>query len=142
MDITMEKTTVGEENPYLDIEMESKETDDTVIYDDVAPDDIKGPEKGEKPSIEPRQSCQENFLKLQRMLYIVTAVGIISLLTAAASLALTLSVMNAQNTMDSLRCSADCLNNSSIQGTQGGFVFCGDKSPNRILVWCEVKTRI
>ena len=32
----MEKTTVGEENPYLDIEMESKETDDTVIYDDVA----------------------------------------------------------------------------------------------------------
>jgi len=106
MDIAMEKETVGEENPYFEIEMTSKQTDDTAIYDDVAPDEIIGPEKGGSPSTEPAQSCaQENFLQLQQMLYIVTAVAIISLLTAAASLALALIVMNSQNT-----------NNAAVQG--------------------------
>ena len=128
MDIAMEKTTVGEENPYFEIEITSKQTDDSVIYDDVAPDEIIGPEKGGPPSTEPAQSCaQENFLKLQRMLHIVTAVAIISLLTAAASLALALIVMNSQNTKDSVRCSADCVNNAAVQGTQVGFVFCSHK---------------
>lgn len=121
MDVTMEKTTIGEENPYFEIEMASKQTDDAVIYDDVAPDEIIGPEKGEPPSKEPAQSCsREDFLQLQRMLHIVTAVAIISLLTAAASLALALIVMNSQNNSDSLRCSADCVNNAAVQGTQGG----------------------
>ena len=124
----MEETTMGEENPYVEI-IESKQTDDDAeTYDDVAPD------KGRTPSTEPSQSCQENFLKLQRMLYIVTAVTIISLLTAAASLALALSVMNSQNTTHSLRCSADSVSNAAVQGTQGGLVFCSDKSHNRILV--------
>ena len=110
MDIAMEKTTVGEENPYFEIETTSKQTDDAVIYDDVAPDEIIGPEKGGPPSTEPAQSCaQENFLKLQRMLHIVTAVAIISLLTAAASLALALIVMNSQNT--------DAVKNAAVQGT-------------------------
>ena len=127
MDIAMEKTTVGEENPYFEIEIASKQTDDAVIYDDVVPDEIIGPEKGGPPSTEPAQSCQENFLKLQRMLYIVTAVAIISLLTAAASLALALIVMNSQNTKDSVRCPADCVNNAAFQGTQVGFVFCSHK---------------
>ena len=118
MDIAMEKTTVGEENPYFEIETTSKQTDDAVIYDDVAPDEKKGPEKGGPPSTEPAQSCaQENFLKLQRMLHIVTAVAIISLLTAAASLALALIVMNSQNTKDSVRCPADCVKNAAVQGT-------------------------
>ena len=122
----MEETTMEEENPYIEI-IESKQTDDDAeTYDDVAPD------KGRTPSTEPSQSCQENFLKLQRMLYIVTAVTIISLLTAAASLALALSVMNSQNTTDSLRCSADSVSNAAVQGTQGGLVFCSDKSHN----WC------
>ena len=123
----MEKTTVGEENPYFEIEIASKQTDDAVIYDDVAPDEIIGPEKGGPPSTEPAQSFQENFLKLQRMLYIVTAVAIISLLTAAASLALALIVMNSQNTKDSVRCPADCVNNAAFQGTQVGFIFCSHK---------------
>ena len=123
----MEETTMGEENPYIEI-IESKQTDDTETYDDVAPD------KGGTPSTEPAKFCQENFLKLQRMLYIVTAVAIISLLTAAASLALALSVMNSQNTTDSLRCSADCVSNAAVQGTQGGLVFCSDESHNRRLV--------
>ena len=123
----MEETTMGEENPYIEI-IESKRTDDTETYDDVAPD------KGGTPSTEPAKFCQENFLKLQRMLYIVTAVAIISLLTAAASLALALSVMNSQNTTDSLRCSADCVSNAAVQGTQGGLVFCSDESHNRRLV--------
>ena len=128
MDIAMEKTTVGEENPYFEIETTSKQTDDTVIYDDVSPDEIIGPEKGGPPSTEPDQSCaQENFLKLQRMLHIVTAVAIISLLTAAASFALALIVMNSQNTKDSVRCPADCVNNAAVQGTQVGFVFCSHK---------------
>ena len=104
---------MGEENPYIEI-IEFKQTDDDAeTYDDVAPD------KGGTPSTEPAQSCQENFPKLQRMLYIVTAVAIISLLTTAASLALALSVMNTQNTTDSLRCSSDCANNAAVQGTQG-----------------------
>ena len=86
----MEETTMEEENPYVEI-IESKQTDDDAeTYDDVTPD------KRGTPSTEPSQFCQENFLKLQRMLYIVTAVAIISLLTAAASLALALSVMNSQ----------------------------------------------
>ena len=126
----MEKTTVGEEleeNPYIEV-MESKQTDDAVVYDDVVPD------KRGTPSTEPAQSCQENFLQLQQMLYIVTAVAIISLLTAAASLALVLTVMNSQNTTDSLRCSADWVNNAAVQGTQVGFVFCSDKSHDRRLV--------
>ena len=128
MDIAMEKTTVGEENPYIEIEIASKQTDDAVIYDDVANDEIIGPEKGGPPSTEPAQSfAQENFLKLQRMLHIVTAVAIISLLTAAASLALALIVMNSQNTKDSVRCPADCVNNAAFQGTQVGFVFCSHK---------------
>ena len=109
----MEETTMGEENPYIEI-IESKQTDDTETYDDVAPD------KGGTPSTEPAKFCQENFLKLQRMLYIVTAVAIISLLTAAASLALALSVMNSQNTTDSLRCSADSVSNAAVQGTVRG----------------------
>ena len=118
MDIAMDKTTVGEENPYLEIETTSKQTDDAVIYDDVVPDEIIGPEKGGPPSTAPAQSCaQENFLKLQRMLHIVTAVAIISLLTAAASLALALIVMNSQNTKDSVRCRAHCVNNAAVQGT-------------------------
>ena len=128
---TMEKTTVGEEleeNPYIEV-MESKQTDDVVVYDDVVPD------KRGTPSTEPPQSYQENFLQLQQMLYIVTAVAIISLLTAAASLALVLTVMNSQNTTDSLRCSVDCANNAAVQGTQVGFVFCSDKSHNRRLLW-------
>ena len=119
---------MGEENPYIEI-IESKQTDDEETYDDVAPD------KGGTPSTEPAQSWQENFLKLQRMLYIVTAVTIISLLTAAASLAFALSVMNSQNTTDSLRCSADSFSNAAVQGTQGGLVFCSDRSHNRRLVW-------
>ena len=119
---------MGEENPYIEI-IESKQTDDAETYDDVVPD------KGGTPSTEPAQSCQENFLKLQRMLYIVTAVTIISLLTAASSLALALSVMNCQNTTDSLRCSSDSVSNAAVQGTQGGLVFCSDKSHNRRLVW-------
>ena len=128
MDIAMEETTMEEENPYIEI-IESKQTDDDAeTYDDVTPD------KGGTPSTEPSQFCQENFLKLQRMLYIVTAVAIISLLTAAASLALALSVMNSQNTTDSLRCSADCVSNAAVQGTQGGLVFCSDESHNRRLV--------
>ena len=126
--VAMEETTMGEENPYIEI-IESKQTeDDAETYDDVAPD------KGRTPSTEPAKFCQENFLKLQRMLYIVTAVTIISLLTAAASLALALSVMNSQNTTDSLRCSADCVSNAAVQGTQGGLVFCSDKSHNKRLV--------
>ena len=124
----MEETTMEEENPYIEI-IESKQTDDAETYDDVAPD------KGGTPSTEPVQSCQENFPKLQRMLSIVTAVAIISLLTAAASLALALSVMNSQNTTNSLRCSADCVSNAAVQGTQVGFVFCSYKSHNRRLVW-------
>ena len=120
----MEKTTVGQENPYFEIEIASKQTDDAVIYDDVAPDEIIGPEKGGPPSKEPAQSCsQEGFLQLQRMLKIVTAVAIISLLTAAASLALAIIVMNSQNNSDSLRCSADCVNNAAVQGTSGGWYF-------------------
>ncbi|KAM7443711.1 hypothetical protein ABFA07_007595 [Porites harrisoni] len=108
MDIAMEETTMGEENPYIEI-IESKQTDDDAeTYDDVAPD------KGRTPSTELAQSCQENFPKLQRMLSIVTAVAIISLLTAAASLAL----LNSQNTTNSLRCSADCVSNAAVQGTQ------------------------
>ena len=110
-----------EENSYIEI-TESKQTDDAETYDDVAP------YKGGTPSTEPVQSCaQENVLRLQRMLHIVTAVAIISLLTAAASLALALIVMNSQNTKDSVRCSADCVNNAAVQGTQVGFVFCGHK---------------
>ena len=120
---------MGEENPYIEI-IESKQTDDAETYDDVAPD------KGGTPSTEPAQSCQENFPNLQRMLSIVTAVAIISLLTAAASLALALSVMNSQNTTNSaLRCSADCVSNAAVQVTQGWFAFCSYNSHNRRLVW-------
>ena len=109
--IAMEETTVGDENSYIEL-IESKQTDDAETYDDVAPD------KGGTPSTEPAQSCaQENFLRLQRMLHIVTAVAIISLLTATASLALALIVMNSQNTKDSVRCPADCVNNAAVQGT-------------------------
>ena len=119
---------MGEENPYIEI-IESKQTDDADAYDDVVSD------KGGTPSTEPAQSCQENFPKLKRMLYIVTAVAIISLLTAAASLALALSVMNTKNTTDSLRCSADCGDNAAVQGTQGWFLFCSYRSHNRRVVW-------
>ena len=125
----MEETTMGEENPYIEI-IESEQTDDDAeTCDDVAPD------KGGTPSTEPVQSCQENFPKLQRMLSIVTAVAIISLLAAAASLTLALSVLNSQNTTNSLRCSADCVSNVAVQGTQGWFAFCSYKSHNKRLMW-------
>ena len=87
--------------------MESKPTNDAGIYLEVvngeAPAkqqtslEYQGPATKKNPlsPIDPAHS--DKFLKLRRMLFIVTAVAFISLLTSAATLILALRVKNSQN---------------------------------------------
>ena len=103
----MNELKTGVENPCCEVQMESKPTNDTGIYLEVvngeAPAkqqtslEYQGPATKKNPfsPIDPAHS--DKFLNLRRMLWIVTAVAFISLLTSAATLILALRVKNSQN---------------------------------------------
>ena len=103
----MNELKTGVENPCVEVQMESKPTNNAGIYLEVvngeAPAkqqtslEYQGPATKKNPlsPIDPAHS--DKFLKLRRMLCIVTAVAFISLLTSAATLILALRVKNSQN---------------------------------------------
>ena len=103
----MNELKTGVENPCFAVQMESKPTNDAGIYLEVANGEApakqrtsleyQGPATKKNPSspIDPAHS--DKFLTPRRMLYVVTAVAFISLLTSAATLILALRVKNSQN---------------------------------------------
>ena len=103
----MNELKTGVENPCFEVQMESKPTNNAGIYLEVvngeAPAkqqtslEYQGPATKKNPlsPIDPAHS--DKFLELRRMLWIVTAVAFISLVTSAATLILALRVKNSQN---------------------------------------------
>ena len=103
----MKELKTGVENPCFEGQMESKPTNDAGIHLEVvngeAPAkqqtslEYKGPTNQKNPlsPIDPAHS--DEFLKLRRMLCIVTAAAFISLLTSAATLILALRLKYSQN---------------------------------------------
>ena len=118
--LTMNKTEIGEENLYY--EMESKQANDAGIYDDVASESTapatkqtiwrkQRNEKKRPASTEPAHSCQTNQILIdQRLLCIITVVVAVSFLTAAATFILALTMMTSRN---SSTAASDC---ATVQG--------------------------
>ena len=120
---TMNKTVSGKENLYF--EMESKAPNNGQAYDVVVGESIspatkqktfekQGTENNKQASMQPAHPCtQPDGVVFQRLLCIVTAVVVVSFLTAAATLVLALMLMMSRNTPTAL---TDCV---TAQGEPG-----------------------
>ena len=105
----MNKTVTGEENLYFEIESAREETD-TRIYDDVLSEcattatkktslekhSSQEAEKKQSASAEHHNGCQCNTVSLRRMLFLMSIVAAVALLTAVASLILALTAMSSK----------------------------------------------
>lgn len=106
----MNKTVTGEENLYFEMESARKETEKR-IYDDVLSESATtatkqtslekhSPQEAEKKrnaSAEHHNACQCDTVSLRRMLFLMSIVAAVALLTAIASLILALTAMKLQN---------------------------------------------
>ena len=100
---TMNKTVSGEENLYFEMESPRKETE-TRIYDDVLSAKQTSLEKRSQEAEKKRNAsedhhngCQCDTVSLRRMLFLMSIVAAVALLTAIASLILALTAMKLQN---------------------------------------------
>ena len=119
----MNKTVSGEENLYF--EMESKapnngEAYDVVVRESISPEtkettfEKQGVENNKQESMQPAHPCtQSDGVVVQRLLCIITAVVVVSFLTATATLVLALMMMISRNAPTA---STDCV---TAQGKPG-----------------------
>ena len=108
----MNETVLGQENLYLELDSVKTETEPT-IYDDVIAESAtpvleqtsyetcsRGALKKRQASADLENACQRDTVRLRRMLFFMSAVAAIALLTAAAAFFLAITAMKGKQKFD------------------------------------------
>ena len=111
----MNETGFGQENLYLELDSVKTETEPT-IYDDVVAESAipaveqtsyetcsRGSVKKRQASADLKNACQRDTVVLRRMLFFMSAVAAVALLTAAAALFLAITAMKGKHNYECLR---------------------------------------
>ena len=142
----MDKTAIGEENLYYELESPKKESE-AGIYDDVAvetttpatkrisyEENTQGAKKKKQRS--PQNAYQSDAFVIRRLVFISTAFVVVAFLTAAATLVLALTMMMSRNDDAGSKDLKDC---GAIYGKQNHKLF-SLLAAGSSVVNCEIRT--